>query len=73
MTRAETCALTHLLDWAHSPTPNAAGTRVYVVCNWQGCQRRRDVGTEAWEAEVARRVAMGEGEGALQRHGEPAP
>jgi hypothetical protein len=55
MTRAETCALTHPLDMAHSPTPNAAGTRVYCICGWQGCTLRRDVGTEAWEKALKRR------------------
>jgi hypothetical protein len=57
MTAAETCALTHPLDVAHSATPNAAGTRVYVVCGWYGCQQRRDVGTEAWEQVLARRAS----------------
>lgn len=55
MTRTETCALTHPLIAAHSPTPNVAGTRVYVVCNWEGCALRRDVATAVWEAEAARR------------------
>ena len=61
MTRAETCALTHPLRCASAPMPNACGTRVYVICGFQGCDRRRDVGTAVWEAEVERR-----GQGSLE-------
>jgi len=51
----------HPLDHAHSATPAVAGTRVYVVCGWQGCAQRVAVDAAVWDAEAARRVARSEG------------
>ena len=45
----------HPLSLAHSPTANAAGTLVYVVCGWQGCAQRLEVDVAVWEAERTRR------------------
>ena len=51
----------HPIDQAHSPAANAAGTRVYVVCDWNGCAQRLAVDGAVWEAEVARRRALSDG------------
>lgn len=58
MINPATCCSQHPLDQAHSPTPNAAGTRVYVVCGYDGCQSRKAVDAVVWEAEAARRRAL---------------
>ena len=47
----------HLPSLAHSPTWNAAGTRVYVVCGWQGCAQRLEVDAAVWQGEEGRREA----------------
>jgi hypothetical protein len=46
----------HPLEQAHSPLPAQAGHVVYVVCGWQGCQRRRQVVKSDWSLELRRRA-----------------
>jgi hypothetical protein len=51
----------HPLGLAYSPTANAAGTRVFVVCGWLGCPQRLEVDAAVWKAEAARRARASEG------------
>jgi hypothetical protein len=43
----------HNLWFATNPTYSQDGTKVYVIC---GCEQRRVVPHEEWEAEQARRL-----------------